>query len=94
MSDQRLDDAVEHVEEIADRVQEAAEKLAGSDKLGAIDQIVGRVISRKFFVFLTATGLLTWSNLDSDTWGLIAVIYIGGQTVIDAAVAWKHGNRQ
>jgi uncharacterized protein YjgD (DUF1641 family) len=93
MSDQRLDDAVEHVEEIADRVQEAAEKLAGSDKLGAIDQIVGRVISRKFFVFLTATGLLTWSNLDSDTWGLIAVIYIGGQTVIDAAVAWKHGNR-
>lgn len=93
MSDQKLDDAVEHVEEIADRVQEAAEKLAGNDKLGAIDQIVGRVISRKFFVFLTATGLLTWSNLDSDTWGLIAVIYIGGQTVIDAAVAWKHGNR-
>ena len=25
-----------------------------TDKLGAIDQIVGRIISRKFFVFLTA----------------------------------------
>jgi|SaaInlStandDraft_2_1057019.scaffolds.fasta_scaffold02583_4 hypothetical protein len=64
-----------------------------NNKLGAIDQIVGRIISRKFFVFLTATGLLTWSNLSSDTWGMIAVIYIGGQTVIDTAIAWKHGNR-
>lgn len=62
-----------------------------TDKLGAIDQIVGRVISRKFFVFLTATGLLTWADLNSDTWGMIAVIYIGGQTLIDTAIAWKHG---
>lgn len=89
----KLDEAVEQVEQIADAVSVAAEKLQGNPKLGAIDQIVGRIISRKFFVFLTATGLLTWSNLDSDTWGLIAVIYIGGQTVIDAAVAWKHGSR-
>ena len=89
----KLDEAVEQVEQIADAVAVAAEKLQGNPKLGAIDQIVGRIISRKFFVFLTATGLLTWSNLDSDTWGLIAVIYIGGQTVIDAAVAWKHGSR-
>ena len=89
----KLDEAVEQVEQIADAVSAAAEKLQGDSKLGAIDQIVGRIISRKFFVFLIATGLLTWSNLDSDTWGLIAVIYIGGQTVIDAAVAWKHGSR-
>lgn len=89
----KLDEAVEQVEQIADAVADAAEKLQENPKLGAIDQIVGRIISRKFFVFLTATGLLTWSNLDSDTWGLIAVIYIGGQTVIDAAVAWKHGSR-
>ena len=62
-----------------------------TDKLGAIDQIVGRVISRKFFVFLTATGLLSWADLNCDTWGMIAVIYIGGQTLIDTAIAWKHG---
>ena len=72
---------------------EAVEEVFKSEKLGAIDQILGRIISRKFFVFLTATGLLTWANLDSDTWGMIAVIYIGGQTVIDAAIAWKHGAR-
>ena len=61
------------------------------EKLGLLDRIVGRIISRKFFVFLTATGLLAWSNLDSETWGMIAMLYIGGQTVIDAAIAWRHG---
>ena len=29
--------------------------------------------------------------LDSETWGMIAVVYIGGQSVIDAAIAWRHG---
>ena len=65
--------------------------LIEGEKLGLVDKIMGRIISRKFFVFLTATALLTWSSLDSDTWGMIAMIYIGGQTVIDAAIAWKHG---
>ena len=73
--------------------QDATPEIIPKESLGAIDKIVGRVISRKFFVFLTATGLLTWSNLDSDTWGMIAMIYIGGQTVIDAAIAWKHGSK-
>ena len=61
------------------------------EKLGLLDRIIGRIISRKFFVFLTATGLMIWSTLDPDTWGMIAMIYIGGQTVIDAAISWKHG---
>ena len=76
-----------------EKIQNEILSKTALEAVGVIDQVVGRVISRKFFVFLTATGLLTWSNLDSDTWGMIAVIYIGGQTVIDAAVAWKHGNR-
>ena len=65
--------------------------LVEGERLGLVDKIVGRLISRKFFVFLTATGLLIWSTLDPDTWGMIAMIYIGGQTVIDAAISWKHG---
>lgn len=64
-----------------------------SENLGLIDKILGRIISRKFFVFLTATGLSAYALIDSDTWGMIAMIYIGGQSVIDAAVAWKHGQR-
>jgi hypothetical protein len=72
-------------------VMKEALALAEGQKLGILDKIMGRVISRKFFVFLTATGLLAYNFLDADTWGMIAMIYIGGQTVIDAAISWKHG---
>jgi hypothetical protein len=81
---------VEKDDMIADPTNDVIEK----DQLGAIDRVLGRIISRKFFVFLTATGLLTWANLDSDTWGMIAIIYIGSQTVVDTAVAWKYGREE
>lgn len=71
-------------------IQEAKSLIEG-EKLGLVDKITGRLISRKFFVFLTATGLLANGFLDPDTWGMIAMIYIGGQTIIDAAISWKHG---
>ena len=68
-----------------------AQAFAAGERLGLVDKIVGRLISRKFFVFLTATGLTAYSLIDSETWGMIAMIYIGGQSVIDAAIAWRHG---
>ena len=58
---------------------------------GALDRIVEKAISRKFLVFCTATSLMLWSDLTSDTWGMIAIVYIGSQGVIDAALSWKHG---
>lgn len=61
-------------------------------KKGVLDRITEKVISRKFLVFLTATSLMIWSDLTSDTWGLIAICYIGGQSVIDAAKMWRHGD--
>tara|TARA_B100000029_G_C16750056_1_gene657852 strand:- start:125 stop:364 length:240 start_codon:yes stop_codon:yes gene_type:complete len=72
-------------------VMKETKALMEGQKLGIVDKIMGRLISRKFFVFLTATGLLAYNFLDADTWGMIAMIYIGGQTVIDAAISWKHG---
>jgi len=61
------------------------------NKVGIIDRMLEKAISRKLIVFLTATGLLAWSDLDPDTWGLIAICYIGGQSVIDAVKTYKHG---
>ena len=40
-------------------------------------------------VFATATALLVYSGLDADTWGMIAMMYIGGQSAIDFAKIWK-----
>ena len=55
---------------------------------GALDRIQEKVISRKLLVFGVAT-LLMWYGLDSETWGMIAMTYIGGQTAIDFAKVWR-----
>ena len=41
---------------------------------GTLDRILEKAVSRKLFTFLTATGLMLWSDLDSETWGMIAVV--------------------
>ena len=58
-------------------------------KLGMLDRVQTKVISRKLLVFIAATSLMIWSTLDPDTWAMIAAMYIGGQSVIDIAKVWK-----
>ena len=62
--------------------------IAIAEKKGLLDQVQEKVISRKLLVFATATALM-WFGLDADTWGMIAAMYIGGQSVIDVAKVWK-----
>ena len=64
--------------------------LKNKDK-GMLDSLQEKVVSRKLLVFLTATALMMYANLDPDIWGMIAVGYIGGQSAIDFAKSWKHG---
>jgi hypothetical protein len=54
-----------------------------------LDRLVEKMISRKFMVWLTATGLMVWANLESSDWVIISGIYIGGQTVIDGIAKLK-----
>ena len=54
-----------------------------------LDAVQEKVISRKLLVFGVATGLLYWAGLDAETWGMIAMTYIGGQTAIDFAKVWR-----
>ena len=54
-----------------------------------LDRLVEKMISRKFLVWLTATGLLVFSDLASNDWVMISAIYIGGQTVIDGIAKLK-----
>lgn len=60
-----------------------------SKSKGVLDAIQERVISRKLLVFAAATSLFMWFGLDTDTWGMIAMCYIGGQSAIDFAKTWK-----
>ena len=74
----------EHSHEATDC--ESSEPL---QKVGALDVVLSKVISRKLLVFGVATGLFAWFGLDPDTWAMIAAMYIGGQSVIDVAKVWK-----
>ena len=61
---------------------------------GILDSLQEKLASRKLLVFLTATGLFIGAGLDPETWGMIAMIYIGGQSAIDIVQTWRHGGRQ
>ena len=56
---------------------------------GKLDRLVEKMISRKFMVWLTATGLLAFAGLESGDWVMISAIYIGGQAVIDGIATMK-----
>jgi hypothetical protein len=59
---------------------------------GVLDRIMYKLVSRKLLTFLTATGLMIWSDLTSDTWGLIAMVYIGSQGAVDIMKVYKYGD--
>jgi len=65
---------------------------AFKEKTGSlIDKILEKAISRKLLVFATATGLMAYNLLDPETWGMIAIVYVGGQSIIDTVQVYKHG---
>ena len=82
-------------------IEQGQEKLANVDfqkelqlnnpNKGMLDIIQEKIISRKLLVFICATALLASAQLDPETWGMIAMIYIGGQTAVDFAKMWRHG---
>jgi urocanate hydratase len=52
--------------------------------MGSIDKKLNSWLSKKLFVFCTATALAIFGNLTSGDWVIIATVYIGTQGVIDA----------
>ena len=87
--------SLEEIKKVVDRLPE--DKVAELKKdlylesktKGVLDGIQEKVVSRKLLVFGTATALLVYTGLDADTWGMIAMMYIGGQSAIDFAKIWK-----
>ena len=87
----KVNDVVENfdADELCESV--AVELHLDDPEKGVLDGIQEKLISRKLLVFGVATALMIWSSLDPDTWGLIAMMYIGGQSASDLARTWRHG---
>ncbi len=56
-----------------------------------VDKALGKLFSRKLMVWMTATGLLAYSDLTSSDWVAISLVYIGMEGMADIAARWKHG---
>tara|TARA_B100002051_G_C16481844_1_gene508486 strand:- start:160 stop:351 length:192 start_codon:yes stop_codon:yes gene_type:complete len=57
-----------------------------------VDKALGKLFSRKLMVWMTATGLLAFSDLTSSDWVAISLVYIGMEGMADIAARWKHGS--
>ena len=88
MGIEQIKDAVKNLP--AEKVETLKKDLyLNSKSKGILDSLQEKVVSRKLLVFGTATALLVYAGLDADIWGMIAMMYIGGQSAIDFAKIWK-----
>ncbi len=55
------------------------------------DKLLNKLMSRKLMVWLTATGLLAYSDLTSSDWVAISLVYIGSEGLADIASRWRNG---
>ncbi len=84
----KIKDAVQKIpEEKVDKLKK--DLYLNTKSKGILDSMQEKIVSRKLLVFGTATALLIYAGLDADIWGMIAMMYIGGQSAIDFAKIWK-----
>jgi hypothetical protein len=51
---------------------------------GKIDKFLGYFVSKKLSVFIVASFFVGFGMIQSTEWVNVAVLYIGGQAVVDA----------
>ncbi len=82
-------------EELGDldkRMEVERKKLDGS-RLGLVDLITEKFVSRKLMVWLVSTGLLWTARITPDEWTAIALGYIGIEGVADIAAKWRSAGK-
>ena len=65
--------------------------LERSDPKGLLDKLVGKLWSRKFMVWGTATFLIFQGQLTSSDWVMVSLVYIGSQAAVDLLTQMKYG---
>jgi hypothetical protein len=60
-----------------------------NEKLGKIDKLLNKAISRKLLVWLASIPLLYFGKLDAANWVTITMVYIGAQAAVDVVEKLK-----
>jgi len=64
-------------------MSESVKKTEKQDPKGALDKMMGKVVSRKLLVWGTATVALFMGTVPSADWIEICLLYIGSQAAVD-----------
>ncbi len=83
-------------EELGDldkRMEIERKKLDGS-RLGLLDLVTEKFVSRKLLVWVTATAMLYTGHITPDEWTAITLGYVGIEGMADLAVKWKSAGKK
>ena len=83
-------------EELGDldkRMEAERQKLDGS-RLGLVDLVTEKFVSRKLLVWAIATALLWTAKITPDEWTAITLGYVGIEGMADIAVKWKTAGKK
>lgn len=83
-------------EELGDldkRMEVERKKLDGS-RLGLVDLVTEKFVSRKLLVWCFATWLLWTAKITPDEWTAITLGYVGIEGMADLAVKWKSAGKK
>tara|TARA_R100000315_G_scaffold62163_1_gene42523 strand:+ start:2993 stop:3247 length:255 start_codon:yes stop_codon:yes gene_type:complete len=79
MSDDKKTDLEKNINKVIEK----------ADENGLMDQLVGKVTSRKLLVWTVASVALFMSQIKSEDWVAISLAYIGSQALVDLASKWR-----
>jgi len=82
----------EELSDLDKRMELERKKLDGS-RLGLIDLVTEKFVSRKLMVWLVSTGLLWATKITPEEWTAIALGYIGIEGVADIAAKWRSAGK-
>jgi len=84
------EEIVEEVKDLDKRMTEERQKTDGS-RLGVVDLVTEKFMSRKLLVWVTATVLLVTAQITPDEWTAITLGYVGVEGFADMASKWRKG---
>ena len=80
----------EEVKDLDKRMVEERQKTDGS-RLGVIDLVSEKIVSRKLLVWIVSTVLLATAKISPDGWTAISLGYVGIEGFADMAAKWRRG---
>ena len=68
-------------------------KMEKIDDKGFLDKVLEKLTSRKLMTFIIATVFICVGKLESEQWVMLAMLYIGSESLIDLAIRWRNGGK-